>query len=90
MAELKNSDRRYDARMSCYLRGEIWINNSLEAIPCEVHDISQKGMRLTGGNFNALPNVFTLRIPRRRFHEQVKIVRRLPHGGVGVIILSAL
>jgi hypothetical protein len=88
MAEVKKSDRRFAARMSCYMRGEIWINNSLEAIPCEVHDISQKGMRLTGANLAALPNIFTLRSPRRRFQEQVKIVRRLPYGGLGVIILA--
>jgi hypothetical protein len=55
-----------------------------------VHDISQKGMRLTGANLAALPNIFSWPIPRRRFEEQVKIVRRLPYGGVGVIILASV
>ena len=81
------AERRVDPRMLCYLRGEIQHNNSVETLHCEVHDISERGMRLAGADFSKVPQIFRLRIPRRRFNEDVKIVRR-GRDGVGVIILS--
>ncbi len=80
------AERRIDARMPCYLRGEIVLNNGIEIVPCEVHDISEKGMRLTGPDFSKLPDSFILAVARRQIRERVKVVRRT-NSGVGVLIV---
>lgn len=80
------AERRIDPRMPCYLRGEIILKNGLEVVPCEVHDISEKGMRLTGADFAKLPDSFILAVARRQIRERVKIVRQTDTG-VGVLIV---
>lgn len=80
------AERRIDPRMPCYLRGEIVLNNGIEVVPCEVHDISDKGMRLAGPDFNKLPDTFMLHVARRKLSERVKVVRRMENG-VGVLII---
>ncbi|MGL5447049.1 MAG: PilZ domain-containing protein [Rhabdaerophilum sp.] len=80
------AERRIDPRMPCFLKGEIILNNGLERIPCEAHDISEKGLRLAGADFSRLPDSFLLSIPRRKFEERVKVVRKLDDG-VGVLIV---
>lgn len=80
------AERRIDPRMPCYLRGEIILNNGVEVVPCEVHDISEKGMRLTGPDFGLLPESFILAVARRQIRERVKVVRKTDDG-VGVLIV---
>lgn len=80
------AERRIDPRMPCYLRGEIILNNGLEVVPCEVHDISEKGMRLSGADFTKLPDSFVLKVARRQISERVKIVRK-SDSDVGVLIV---
>jgi hypothetical protein len=80
------AERRIDNRMPCYLRGEIVLNNGLEVVPCEVHDISGKGMRLSGADFSKLPDSFILKVARRQISERVKIVRKSDRD-VGVLIV---
>ncbi len=80
------AERRINPRMPCFLKGEIVLYNGKVRVPCEAHDISSKGMRLAGADFSNLPDSFLLSIPRRKFEERVKIVRRLDDG-VGVLIV---
>ncbi len=80
------AERRVDPRMPCYLRGEIVLNNGIEVVPCEVHDISDKGMRLSGADFSHMPDTFMLHVTRRKLSERVKVVRRT-EDGVGVVII---
>lgn len=80
------AERRIDPRMPCYLRGEIILNNGLEVVACEVHDISGKGMRLSGADFSRLPDSFILKVARRQMSERVKIVRK-SDSDVGVLIV---
>lgn len=80
------AERRIDPRMPCYLRGEIILNNGIEVVPCEVHDISDKGMRLAGPDFSRLPETFILTVARRQIRERVKVVRKTDDG-VGVLIV---
>lgn len=79
-------ERRIDPRNTCYLRGEIILNNGTEIVPCEVHDISSTGMRLSGADFSNLPEDFILAVARRQIRERVKIVRRMEND-VGVVIV---
>jgi hypothetical protein len=80
------AERRIDPRMPCYLRGEIILNNGREVVACEVHDISGKGMRLSGADFSRLPDSFILKVARRQMSERVKIVRKSDND-VGVQII---
>lgn len=82
------AERRTDARMACYLRGEIVLNDGQVVLPCEVHDISERGMRLAGVDPIRLPDIFMLHVARRKMSERVRVVRRGP-GDVGVIIIRA-
>jgi hypothetical protein len=79
------AERRIDPRMPCYLRGEIVLNNGIEVVPCEVHDISDKGMRLAGTDFSRIPDTFVLHVTRRKLSERVRVVRRSADS-VGVVI----
>jgi hypothetical protein len=76
-------ERRIKPRFPCFLKGEIILENGTRIVPCEAHDISDKGLRLEGADFAQLPDSFILAIPRRQFRERVQVVRRLENG-VGV------
>jgi hypothetical protein len=76
-------ERRIKPRLPCFLKGEIILDNGARTVPCEAHDISDKGLRLEGADFSQLPDTFILAIPRRQFRERVQIVRQLEKG-VGV------
>jgi hypothetical protein len=80
------AERRIDDRIACFLRGKIIQDNGVQIADCEVHDISGKGMRLSGADFSRLPNSFILVVERRRIRERVKITRRMG-SGVGVMIV---
>ncbi|PPD14649.1 MAG: hypothetical protein CTY25_09940 [Methylobacterium sp.] len=60
--------------------------NGIEVVPCEVHDISDKGMRLAGADFSKVPDTFVLHVARRKLSERVKVVRR-GATDVGVVIV---
>ncbi len=69
-------ERRIDTRLPCFLRAEILLENGTRRLPCEAHDISERGLRLAGADFSQLPDSFILAIPRRKIEDRVKVVRR--------------
>lgn len=69
-------ERRTKDRINCYLRGEILLENGHRRLPCEAHDISDRGMRITSPDVSALPDSFIVDLPRRDFHGRVYVVRR--------------
>jgi hypothetical protein len=69
-------NKRYTERHSCFLRGEIVLENGHRRLECEVHDISDKGMRLVAGELAGVPESFILNVPRRGIATRVHVVRR--------------
>ena len=68
-------NRAYD-RQDCFLRAEILLNGGANKLACEAQDISDGGLKLTGANFNEVPDSFLLAIPRRSITERVSVKRR--------------
>lgn len=79
------SDRRLENRLPCFLRAEIHVNNARTEISAEAHDISDHGLLLRMRDTSLIPDEFTVRIPRRRFEEEVVVRRRTPDQ-LGVIL----
>lgn len=76
-------DKRSEPRNPSFLRAEIILGTNVPVVPAEVHDISDRGMKLIVEKPDALPNEFLVSIPRRHLREYVEVVRRDP-GFVGV------
>lgn len=76
-------DKRSESRNPSFLRAEIILGSNVPPVPAEVHDISDRGMKLIVEKPEALPNEFVVSIPRRHLREFVEIVRRDPNS-VGV------
>lgn len=82
-------DKRAHPRNPSFLRAEIIVSSNLPPVPAEVHDISDKGMRLVVEKPEDLPNEFLVSIPRRRLREFVEVVRRDSNSlGVRVQVLK--
>jgi hypothetical protein len=78
-------EQRKQIRNGCFLRGDIIVNENVAPIPCEIHDISDRGMRLVVLNALRMPGRFIVSIPRRHVREIVRVVRRTSNE-LGVII----
>lgn len=76
-------NKRTESRNPSFLRAEIILGTNLPPVPAEVHDISDRGMRLVVEKPESLPAEFMVSIPRRRLREFVEVVRR-DEGSVGV------
>lgn len=76
-------NKRTEPRNPSFLRAEIILGSNVPPVPAEVHDISDRGMRLVVEKPEALPGEFMVSIPRRRLREFVEIVRR-DEASVGV------
>ncbi|HRE21644.1 MAG TPA: hypothetical protein PKW21_11510 [Rhabdaerophilum sp.] len=76
-------NKRTEPRNPSFLRAEIILGTNLPPVPAEVHDISDRGMRLVVEKPEALPAEFMVSIPRRRLREFVEVVRR-EEGSLGV------
>lgn len=81
-------ERRQKNRIECYIRGEIVLENGNRRLPCEAHDISDRGMRITSADLAGLPDSFILDLPRRDFLGRVDVVRR-GEQDLGVVIRKA-
>lgn len=80
-------ENRKQVRNECFLRGDIIVDQNTPPIACEVHDISDKGMRLVVLNAFRMPEKFIVSVPRRHVRELVRVVRRSSNE-LGVIIQS--
>ncbi|MCA0399723.1 MAG: hypothetical protein LCH38_02780 [Proteobacteria bacterium] len=83
-----SAERRTEARNPCFLQGSIIIDAQKPPVPCEVHDISNRGMRLVVANTAMIPNQFIVSVPRRHMRELVS-VRRRGRMDLGVLIVQA-
>lgn len=72
------NDKRRDTRLDCFLKAEILLAGGEERVPCEAHDISTRGLKLSGPDLGNIPDSFMLTIPRRGITERVNVIRRSP------------
>lgn len=82
-----SAERRTENRNPCFLQGSIIVDAHKPPVPCEVHDISQRGMRLVVANTAMIPNQFIVSVPRRHIREMVS-VRRRGKMDLGVLIIQ--
>lgn len=79
---------RSEPRNQCFLRGDIIVDANTPPMPCEVHDISSRGMRLVVLDASRVPNNFIVSVPRRSLRETVRVTRRAKQE-LGVVIQAA-
>jgi len=58
-------------------------------LPCEIHDLSRFGARISPVPDVDIPDNFTLEVPRRHINEEVCVVRRGEHD-LGVEFKNAI